>query len=128
MRPAHFNSVLRLGVVLAALSVLLAGCVYRMAIQQGNYIDGPAVRQLKVGMTRAQVRYLMGTPMIADPFDTDRWDYVYYYKHGYIHRPYESRVTVFFKNGKVSRFTLFHVPKGQPLIPGLLPSAKKFPF
>ena len=119
MRPAHFNSALRLALGLASLSVLLGGCVYRMPIQQGNYIDGSAVRQLKVGMTRSQVLYLLGTPMIKDPFDVDRWDFVYFYKHGYFSRPYESRVTVFFKNGKVSRFTLDHVPKGQPLIPGL---------
>jgi outer membrane protein assembly factor BamE len=119
MRPAHFKSALRLSLGLAALSVLLGGCVYRIPIQQGNYIDGTAVRQLKVGMTRSQVRYLLGTPMIKDPFDVDRWDFVYYYKHGYFSRPYESRVTVFFKNGKVSHFALYHVPKGQPLIPGL---------
>jgi len=119
MRPAHFNSAPRLALGLASLSVLLGGCVYRMPIQQGNYIDGAAVRQLKVGMTRSQVRYLLGTPMIKDPFDVDRWDFVYFYKHGYFSRPYESRVTVFFKNGKVSRFTRDHVPKGQPLIPGL---------
>ena len=56
MRPAHFNSALRLSLGLAALSVLLGGCVYRIPIQQGNYIDGTAVRQLKVGMTRSQVR------------------------------------------------------------------------
>ena len=113
--------------MLAALSALLAGCVYRMDIQQGNYLDGHTVRQLKVGMTRVQVRYLLGTPMIADVFDTDRWDYVYYFKRGYIERPIQSRVTVFFHDGKVSRFALYNVPKGQPIAPGLLPSPKKFP-
>ncbi|MGC8522009.1 MAG: outer membrane protein assembly factor BamE [Steroidobacteraceae bacterium] len=128
MRPVQFISALRLSAALLALSTLLGGCVYRMAIQQGNYLDGHTVRQLKVGMTRVQVRYLLGTPMIKDVFDTDRWDYVYYFKRGYVHQPIESRVTVFFHDGKVSHFTLYNVPKGQPIAPGLLPSAKKFPL
>ncbi|MDE2337728.1 MAG: outer membrane protein assembly factor BamE [Gammaproteobacteria bacterium] len=119
---------MRLAALLAALSGLLGGCVYRMSIQQGNYLDGHTVRQLKVGMTRVQVRYLLGTPMIQDVFDTNRWDYVYYFKRGYVQRPIESRVTVFFHDGKVSRFRLLDVPKGQPIAPGLLPSVKKFPL
>ena len=45
----------------------LTGCVYRMNIQQGNYLDGKTVDQLKVGMTRSQVRYLLGTPMVPEP-------------------------------------------------------------
>lgn len=127
MRPVQLTSALRFAAALAALSSLLSGCVYRMPIQQGNYLDGHTVRELKVGMTRVQVRYLLGTPMIKSAFDTDRWDYVYYFKRGYVHRPIESRVTVFFHDGKVSRFKLIDVPKGQPIAPGLLPSVKKFP-
>ena len=108
--------------------MLLAGCVYRMDIQQGNYLDGHDVRQLKVGMTRVQVRYLLGTPMVKDVFDHDRWDYVYYFKRGYVDKPIESRVTVFFHGNKVSRFQLYNVPKGSPIAPGMLPSVKKFPI
>ena len=128
MRPVQLTSAVRLAALLAALSGLLGGCVYRMSIQQGNYLDGHTVRQLKVGMTRVQVRYLLGTPMIQDVFDTNRWDYVYYFKRGYVQRPIESRVTVFFHDGKVSRFRLLDVPKGQPIAQGLLPSVKKFPL
>ena len=79
------------GLAALAVSVGLTGCVYRMDIQQGNYLDGKAVSQLKVGMTRSQVRYLLGTPMVEDVFDTQRWDYIYYYKRGYVRRPIESR-------------------------------------
>jgi outer membrane protein assembly factor BamE len=99
-----------------------------MDIQQGNYLDGPAVRQLKVGMTRAQVRYLLGTPMVDDIFNRDRWEYIYYLKRGYVRRPVESRVVVFFHGGKVSSFKLRNVPKGRPLVPGLEPSAAKIPI
>ena len=64
---------------LAALATLLAalalgGCVYRMDVQQGNYLEGKTVDQLQVGMTRTQVRYLLGTPLVPDVFDKDRWD------------------------------------------------------
>lgn len=109
-------------------SVALTGCVYRMDIQQGNYLDGHTVHQLKVGMTRSQVRYLLGTPMVEDVFNRDRWDYIYYYKRGYVRRPIESRVVVYFQGGKVQHFTLTDVPKGRPYGPGRLPPVNKFPI
>lgn len=112
---------------LLALCFGLGGCVYRMAIQQGNYLDGHAVSQLKVGMTRSQVRYLLGTPMVEDVFNKDRWDYIYYYKHGYVRRPLESRIIVYFNGDKVQRLALYNVPKGRPAGPGRLPSPNKFP-
>lgn len=118
---------------LLALALLLAcagltGCVYRMDIQQGNYLDGKDVSKLKVGMTRAQVRYVLGTPMVEDIFDRDRWDYIYYYKRGYVRRPIESRVIVYFKGGKVQRLALFNIPKGRPYGPGRLAPVNKFPL
>src|SRR5256885_5341454 len=57
------------------LASALSACVYRMNIQQGNYLEGKTVDQLQVGMTRSQVRYLLGTPMGPAGFDKDRWDY-----------------------------------------------------
>jgi len=59
-----------------------SGCVYRINIQQGNFLDQTAVEQVKAGMTRSQVRYLLGTPMVADSFNKERWDYIYYLKKG----------------------------------------------
>ena len=69
---------------LAALLTLggLAGCVHRINIQQGNFLDNEDIDRVAVGMTRVQVRALLGTPMVADPFVTNRWDYVYYLKLG----------------------------------------------
>jgi outer membrane protein assembly factor BamE len=91
-----------LGAFLIA-SLLLSGCVYRMAIQQGNFLEPRLVDKLEIGMTRAQVRYLLGTPMVPDTFDTDRWDYLYYLKKGRIRAPVHRRLTVFFAADKVSR-------------------------
>jgi len=115
-----------LALALLATCMGLTGCVYRMDIQQGNYLDGHAVSQLKVGMTRSQVRYLLGTPMVEDVFNKDRWDYIYYFKRGYV-RPVESRVIVYFKGDKVSRLALYNVPKGRPTGPNRLASPEKFP-
>ena len=67
--------------VALALTLLLAtaaaGCVYRLDIQQGNLLTLSDVEQVTVGMSRSQVRYLLGTPMVSDPFAPHRWDYVY---------------------------------------------------
>ncbi|HEX7417819.1 MAG TPA: outer membrane protein assembly factor BamE [Steroidobacteraceae bacterium] len=82
---------------------LASGCVYRMNIQQGNLLDEPAVAQLKQGMTRSQVRYILGTPMIPNAFDAQRWDYLYYLKIGRLGRAKQHRLTVFFANDRVER-------------------------
>ncbi len=121
------------GLRLLALTLLtaclgLTGCVYRMDIQQGNYLDGKDVGKLKVGMTRVQVRYLLGTPMVEDIFNQSRWDYVYYFKRGYARRPLESRVIVYFNGDKVQRLALYNIPKGRPYGPGRLAPINKFPI
>ncbi len=66
--------------VITALS--LAGCaiVYKLPTRQGNIIDQKDLDQVKVGMTKDQVRFLLGTPVATSPFDTQRWDYFGYYK------------------------------------------------
>jgi len=51
----------------------LSACVYRMPIQQGNYLDPVVIAQVKPGMTHSQVRYLLGTPMVPGAFDNSRW-------------------------------------------------------
>jgi outer membrane protein assembly factor BamE len=103
--------------VAALLCVVLAlpagGCVYRINIQQGNYLDPAALEQLQVGMTRSQVRYLLGTPMVPDAFDKDRWDYLFYFKRGRLRDPEERKVTVFFEDDKVARFDRGSGPSSQ---------------
>jgi outer membrane protein assembly factor BamE len=115
-----------LALALLAVCLGLTGCVYRMDIQQGNYLEGKTVNQLKVGMTRSQVRYVLGTPMVEDVFDKNRWDYIYYFKRGYGHRPTESRVIVYFTGDKVQRLALYNVPKGRPYGPGRPAPITKF--
>jgi outer membrane protein assembly factor BamE len=84
-------------------SLLASGCVYRINIQQGNFLDQAAVDQVKAGMTRSQVRYLLGTPLAADVFNKERWDYIYYLKKGRTRHVDSRRVTVYFDGEKVAR-------------------------
>lgn len=75
---------------LAAASAL-AGCqtiptlglpIHRIDIQQGNVVTQEMVEKLRPGMTRQQVRFVLGTPPLVDPFHVNRWDYVYYFNKG----------------------------------------------
>jgi outer membrane protein assembly factor BamE len=82
--------------------------VYKMDINQGNYLSQDMVDKLKVGMTQAQVRQVLGTPLVASPFRADRWDYVYEYtRQGRVteHRTF----TVWFADSKLARW------EGDPL-------------
>lgn len=76
-------------ILISAACLGLAGCKsmpslslpsltpYKIDIQQGNYVDRETVAKLKPGMTRAQVRFIMGTPLVTDIFHSGRWDYIY---------------------------------------------------
>jgi len=81
------------------MSLVLGACVptYRADIQQGNVVTPETVSALKLGMTKRQVRYALGTPLIADPFHKDRWDYVYSLQKSRGTRS-QQRLTVIFKD------------------------------
>ena len=91
-------------IALSGVLLLTSGCLYRMRIEQGNYLDPTQVVQLQDGMTKAQVRFLLGTPMIPNGFDSDRWNYYYYVKSGTMKTPITRRLTVWFKDDKVDHF------------------------
>lgn len=102
--------------LLVTLSCLAAtsGCVYRASISQGNLIKQEDLDQAKVGMTQKQVRFLLGTPMIDDPFTRDRWDYVYYLVVGRNDATHKRWVSIFFEDSVVSE-----IRTEQELAPGL---------
>jgi outer membrane protein assembly factor BamE len=87
--------------VLAVLA--LTACVYRIDIQQGNLLDDEDISQVDLGMTRSQVQFLLGTPMVADSFHRDRWDYAYYLRRGRSPDFDQRWVIVHFENDRVSR-------------------------
>ena len=88
--------------LLAAVAAL-SGCVYVAPISQGNLIDQEDVDQVETGMTRSQVRFLLGTLMVDDPFHAERWDYVYYLKVGRRDATFKRWVSVHFDDDRVSR-------------------------
>ena len=96
---------------LILLSMLLASCSYlsspvlspyKMDIRQGNYVTPEMRGKLKIGMSRQQVRYVLGTPMVSDTFHGDRWDYVYRLEqHGEVVE--KQRLTLYFEGDKLVR-------------------------
>jgi outer membrane protein assembly factor BamE len=65
-------------VLAVLLGIAVAGCtVYRPEVRQGNFMDEAKMAQVQPGMTREQVEFLIGPPMVTDPFHRDRWDYVF---------------------------------------------------
>ncbi len=91
-----------LGIV-CVVALTIASCkVYRPEQQQGQLIDAETVEQLEIGMQYTKVHELMGTPLIADPFNLDRWDYVYYVIDEDGNRVNAATVSIVFVDGKVS--------------------------
>lgn len=91
-----------------------SGCVYRANISQGNLIKEEDLAQLEVGMTRSQVRFLLGTPMVDDPFNKNRWDYVYFLKLGRDDAIFKRWLSVYFEDDVVSE-----IHRDQELAPDL---------
>lgn len=92
-----------------AVSLFIAGCsefprVHKIDIPQGNVVTQEMVDQLKPGMTRNQVRYIMGTPLVTDTFSPDRWDYIYSMKKGYEARTQKS-VSLYFVDDRLNRIS-----------------------
>lgn len=75
---------------------------YRIDVRQGNYVDQDMVAKLRPGMTRDQVRFALGTPLVSDIFHADRWDYVYRFQPGRGEAQLR-RLVVFFVDDKLAR-------------------------
>jgi len=93
--------------LVVTLSLLTAACgwltPYRIEIQQGNYVTQEMVAQLKPGLTRDQVRFVMGTPLLSDIFHEERWDYVFVRQRANSRDVEHRRIAVFFEDGKLKR-------------------------
>ncbi|MGH8632530.1 MAG: outer membrane protein assembly factor BamE [Burkholderiales bacterium] len=102
-------------------TLLVAGCKYmpalpvltpyKMDVQQGNVVTQEMMARMQPGMTRSQVRFTLGTPLVVDPFRADRWDYVYLYmKQGVVTE--QRRIVVVFKDDKLAHIEGDVVPAG----------------
>ncbi|GAA6172967.1 hypothetical protein NBRC116592_26370 [Colwellia sp. KU-HH00111] len=68
-----------------ALTLSLSACsswIYRIDIPQGNYLEQKTINKIQVGMTKEQVKFVLGSPVVIDAFDSDSWNYVYRFKSG----------------------------------------------
>lgn len=103
MMRVQFNSPLsrspKVRLLLAVLLISMTGCmsVHKLDVQQGNVVTQEMLDQLKPGMTRSQVRFVLGTALIADPFHADRWDYVYFFRKGREGEAEQRRLTLLFR-------------------------------
>lgn len=89
----------------------LTGCsyfqfpgVYKISVQQGNIVTEEMLGQLKPGMTKRQVRFVMGTPLITDTFNPNRWDY-YYSMLDPKGKTTQKQITIFFANDRMTHYT-----------------------
>ncbi|PCJ51071.1 MAG: outer membrane assembly protein BamE [Gammaproteobacteria bacterium] len=89
-------------------SLLLSGCsvvdmlIYKVSKQQGNITEQKHVDKLEIGMTKEQVKFLIGTPMSVHSFDHDRWDYIYTFQAANL-EPTRNNLTVYFENNKLTK-------------------------
>ncbi|MEO7031057.1 MAG: outer membrane protein assembly factor BamE [Herbaspirillum sp.] len=100
---------------------------YRTDIQQGNFVSEEMLAQLKPGMTQAQVRFALGTPLLNDAFHKDRWDYLFRLqkRNG---ETTSSHVVVFFENGKMLRYEGGNLPSEQEYLDRIAGKASKDSF
>ena len=89
--------------VILTAALLLGGCYYKMDIQQGNVVTQDMVERLKPGMTKREVRYTLGTPLVQDPFHQSRWDYVYLLRKGREKEPQRRALTLYFDGDRLAR-------------------------
>ena len=91
--------------LVAGLSATQTSCrLYRITVQQGNVITQEMVDRLKPGMTHEQVAYVMGEPVVRNPFNDDQWDYVYTLQvPGRTEQ--QRKLSLFFKDGVLSHLT-----------------------
>ena len=123
----------------ACVATLVAGCnvlptympaieqfgVYKLDINQGNYLAQDQVERLKVGMTKPQVRTILGTPLLVSPFRPEQWEYVYEYKRQ--GRPLEHRNFVaYFVDEKLARWEGDEMPPSMAAL-NRAASAKSLP-
>ncbi len=80
------------------ITILISGCItpFQPDIQQGNIINNNDLREIEYGMTKQEVLFILGTPMVIDPFNEDRWDYFYSNMNPRSNETTSRQITIFF--------------------------------
>jgi outer membrane protein assembly factor BamE len=124
----------------ASAALLLASCgsaglpvpdikPYRIEIQQGNFVSQEMVSKLKPGMSKDQVRFVLGTPLITDSFHAERWDYVFRRQRANSDVLEQRKIAVFFEDGKLKRIDgdVREAPTEAAAAPAAVPAAPQPP-
>ena len=113
------KKLIRLKVVAIISSILISGCsnfgfpgVYKLRIQQGNVVTQQMIDRLKPGMSKSQVRFVLGNPILQDPLTKERWDYVYTIKVSGEKLKKQS-LSIYFEENKLTHFFGNYVPSEQ---------------
>lgn len=100
-----------ISLIVSILTFMLGGCVYKIPVQQGNIVTPEMLAQLEKDMNKRQVEYVMGTPLIKDMFNKDRWDYIFTKRiKGDLVEKY--KISVFFTDEKFTHYE-GTLPKGK---------------
>lgn len=103
---------MRLLIPLILLAVTACAPVFKLSTRQGNVIDDEKLAQVSVGMTREQVHYLLGSPLVEDDFQPGRWDYVAYFRSG-AGSEHSRTVSLYFDADNLQR-----IEDSKPPVPG----------
>ena len=86
--------------------------VYKLTIQQGNIVSQEMIDKLKPGMTRAQIQFVLGSPVLEDSFQPDRWNYIYTIAYTN-QEPVKQELIIVFENNRLVRFEGDYVPSSE---------------
>jgi len=112
MRKVLITTLVLVGLILGS-----PGCsAYKIDIRQGNTLDPEIIDSLRVGMSKQQVVFLMGTPLVQDPFHPNRWDYVYTFKPGG-GKMTSQHVCLYFEGDRLSRIDKAGMQPKKPATP-----------
>lgn len=94
--------------VVIVVSMFLSGCnnwIYRIDVPQGNFLDDRDVKKLRIGMTKEQVEFVLGKPVVQDSFDHDTWYYLYEMKRGMSKRgeDFKKSLVIDFTENKITK-------------------------
>ena len=115
-----------LAIALLCSSLCACNFVHRIDVQQGNYLTEDAVQKLRKGMSKAEVRQTLGTPLLADAFHGNQWDYYFSSVQGGKSQD-RKRFTVFFENDKVVSYSGTHQPPAPAPVGAPLPQRPERP-
>ncbi len=115
VKQPYMKNKISIALVLLIALTTAACSIHKVDIQQGNIVSKEMMSQLTIGMTQDEIKRVMGSPLIVDPFRRDRWDYIHSFKSGKSNQPRtQYRITLFFEGDQLARIESEIPPEGLP--------------